>query len=233
MIKKIVNNIINIFRKKERSFTQSEEDYYNYLFTQSTSYSKKEANEEEVRRWTEICKLLNLIPSVKLNIPLDLIVDFGCGRGWLTNYLSALGKVIGIEPVESVVRHGKSLYPELELICGSFEQLRTYKPELIVSSEVLEHIPEAEKQLYFTEMHNALKDNGFFLLTTPRKEVLQEWSKYTDPSQPIEEWLSGDEILFYALNAGFSVMDKLTYSERPTPMAPLIEVYQQWLFHKK
>jgi len=226
LILKLFKKVLSKFRKT------SEKEYYKYLFTESELYSKPNPNNEEQFRWEHIKQLLNEIEFVKSENQNKLIIDFGCGRGWLANLLSNYGNVIGIEPVESVVEHGLKIYPKLQLIKGSFEVLANYKADLIVSSEVVEHIPDEKKQMYFKSIFNALHTSGYFIITTPRKEALTEWSKYFDPSQPIEEWMSEDQIMFFATNAGFSVVKLLRYSMKPIEDANPIEIYQQWLLKK-
>lgn len=228
-ILKIKNSIKSLFKLEKQ---QSEEEYYKYLFIESDNYSSANPNTEEKKRWDHIKLLIqetNLIGGQESD---NLIIDFGCGRGWLTNLLSDYGKSIGIEPVETVVEHGRKLYPNIEFHCGSLELLGSYKADLIVSSEVIEHIPNNLKIDFFQKIYNSLNENGYFIITTPRQEVLKEWSKYSNPSQPIEDWISESEMVSLAERINFKVLKKLTYSEKPIENSPEIEVYQQWLFQK-
>lgn len=208
----------------------SEEDYYEYLFTQSGYYSSATPNSEERLRWSHIQSLVEKAIGLQNGNKPQLIVDFGCGRGWLSNELSHFGKIIGIEPVASVVKYGKKMYPELDLRNGSIEMLAGLKADMIVSSEVIEHISEAEQPKYFTAFRQALNDGGFLIITTPRKEAFEEWTKFLDPSQPVEEWLTEEQVKGFAAAAGFSVIFKITYSMAPAEGAQPIEIYQQWLF---
>jgi SAM-dependent methyltransferase len=232
MILKLVSKI---FKKGFVQQEQSEADYYNYLFTQNPEYSGREPNLEEQERWMNIKILLDRSIQNRGSEVFDTIIDFGCGRGWLSNYLSSYGSVTSIEPVEKVIEHARKLYPNLDFHVGSFEILRKYKAFLVVSSEVIEHFQPSERESYFVEIYNSLVPLGYFIITTPRREKLKEWSKFSDPSQPVEEWLTENELLNLAEKAGFHCVDNLRYSIKPTTRedSPLIEIYQQWLFQRK
>ena len=233
----IFNSIFKWFRLRFSSSNQSplsEDEYYTYLFTKNHEYSSKVPNNEEMERWLNIKILLEKAVAIKGGKNFETIIDFGCGRGWLSNIVSDYGNVVAIEPVENVVEYARSLYPHIDFHVGSFEVLKEFKGDLVISSEVLEHFEVDQRTIFFQKSFDALNNNGFCIITTPRKEVLKEWSRFSDPSQPIEEWLSELEVNNYAKNTGFEIVDKLTYSIKPIPdeSAPLIEVYQQWLFRK-
>jgi len=209
---------------------KSEDDYYTYFFTKHPKWSKPTPNKAEQERWDVIEKLINQINSNK-NID---IIDFGCGRGWLTNKLSKFGNVTGIEPVENVVNYARKLFPSLEFIVGSIEQLQNTKVNLLVSSEVIEHINDDEKPIFFNAFNEALLQNGYCIITTPRAEVQQEWLNYRDDNgQPIEKWLSEDSFLQLATNSGFSIISKNILQERANgPETPMLDLYQIWLIQK-
>jgi 2-polyprenyl-3-methyl-5-hydroxy-6-metoxy-1,4-benzoquinol methylase len=235
MLKKLILQLKNTIRplrstNKNNSF-KSEDDYYEYLFTKSGYYSSRNLNSEEQIRFKHISRLVEKAIELNNGQHFREIVDYGCGRGWLSNELLKYGHVIGIEPVKPVVEYGKRLFQNLDLRNGKIDLLENLSPSLIVCSEVIEHIARHEQSLYFEAFRKALENSkGFLIVTTPRKECFPEWSKYLDPSQPVEDWLSEDELRNYAEKAGFTVVDKLTYFDRPSETADLMEVYQQWLF---
>lgn len=233
MLKKFASRLIKFLKQSPSNAKvyNSEEEYYEYLFTKSGFYSSVNLNEEEKTRWDHIKSLLDTALTNEQRSKFDKILDYGCGRGWLSNELSAFGNVTGIEPVEAVVKYGRKLYKGLDLQCGKLEILASYKPEIIVCSEVIEHINSNQQLYYFQAFQNCLKGKiGYLIITTPRGEALEEWKKYLDPSQPIEEWLTEAEIRSLAETAGFTVIDKLTYSVSPKLGVEPIEIYQQWLF---
>lgn len=98
------------------------------------------------------------------------ILDIGCGNGYLCRLLSDAGvECIGIEPAPEGLELAKKLVPE-----GKFYVRSCYedpidsdlgKFDLIVSTEVIEHLYFPRKLVKFAKGH--LNPNGVFLITTP------------------------------------------------------------------
>jgi len=213
---------------------QTEEEYYNMLFTQDPKWSGKEPNREEASRLLMIERLIGDVQATwNANQTKDIrIVDFGCGRGWLTNKLSRYGTITGIEPVAPVVAHARKLFPALNFKTGSLELLSELQPHLIVSSEVLEHIPFDKQPGFFQSIYDALAPDGFCIITTPRAEAYKEWVSHHDTAQPVEDWLTEAQVKKLGEDAGFHVVNRLRLKERPKQSAPEIELYQLWLMQK-
>jgi len=119
------------------------------------------------------------------------ILDVGCGRGWLTQELSRFGSVVG---VDFSVQEARRCYPNL-----SFKEANivlqfpkgTY--DVVVSSEVIEHLPQEHQAGHIRNSADALCEGGLFILTTPNKQQVEQLTKkHSDTSylQPIENWLS-------------------------------------------
>ena len=79
---------------------------------------------------------------------------------------------------------------------------------------------------------SSLEPFGFIIITTPRKEAQEQWLKYSIPNQPIEDWLSENEIasIMKSLHFQHHLLEK--FSITPHKDAPSIEIYQLWLFQK-
>jgi cyclopropane fatty-acyl-phospholipid synthase-like methyltransferase len=232
MLKKLIGRLkrnLSFKKNKISEVIDPESKYYTQLFTKDDRWNGIEPNEFEIERWKNIKQLLDSIDKNEITT----ILDFGCGRGWLTNFLGSFGKVTGIEPVADVVKYARQIYPHLHLKVGSLKAIEDYDYDLIVCSEVIEHISDNEKHSYFQSFFNHLKWNGYLLITTPRKEAQQEWIKYSVPGQPIEDWATEEQIEAHARKANFNVEKKIRYSEQPDANAPQIEVYQLWLFKKE
>jgi SAM-dependent methyltransferase len=223
---------VGVFEPEGRKGKWFEEKYYSYLFTRNKHYSSPEPNEEESDRWEHIEELVSEARRISEKHSFVAIIDFGCGRGWLVQELSRYGNVTGIEPVLKVVEYGRKIYPGLDLQRGDLQSLSHLKADLIVCSEVIEHLGKNGQAEYFVAFYHALEPGGFLVITTPRKEAFPEWSKYVDLVQPTEEWLTETELKKFAEEAGFSVVRKIVYGRRPWPDAPVVEVYQQWLFRR-
>jgi 2-polyprenyl-3-methyl-5-hydroxy-6-metoxy-1,4-benzoquinol methylase len=223
---------MGVFEPEGRKGKWFEEKYYTYLFTRNKHYSSPEPNEEEKQRWEHIEELVKEAQHISHKPSFVSIIDFGCGRGWLSKELSSYGIVTGIEPVSKVVEYGRKIYPGLDLRRGDLKSLGQTRSDLIVSSEVIEHLGRNGQSEYFTAFYNALEPGGFLIITTPRMEAFPEWSKYVDLDQPTEEWLTEPELKELAEDAGFQVLKKIVYGRRPRPDAPVVEIYQQWLFRR-
>jgi 2-polyprenyl-3-methyl-5-hydroxy-6-metoxy-1,4-benzoquinol methylase len=213
---------------------RNESAFYKKLFVDNPHWNKKNPNEEEALRWEIIKKFLTKIKCSESELK---ILDVGCGRGWLTKLLSNYGIVLGIEPNKAVVKHAKRLFPELTFICGQLDhmfkdgvELDTF--DILVCSEVIEHIPDVNKYEFVYRLNKLVKKNGFLILTTPRKEVIKEWNKYITPNQPTEDWLSEDETSALFLENSFQKIDLQRFSLQPSPDSPSFEIYQLWLFQK-
>src|ERR1700753_1163011 len=106
---KTKTRIRNIVTKKR---AHTEDEFYKNLFIENKKWNTASPNYDENLRWTTIEKFLFFIEGYKYANALTdkkyKILDVGCGRGWLSNLLTAYGNVIGIEPVKSVVEYGKN-----------------------------------------------------------------------------------------------------------------------------
>lgn len=151
-------------------------------------------NEEETLRWKSIEKLImEISKSNKLNI-----ADFGCGRGWLSNKLSAYGEVTGFDISEEAINNAKNAYPNIRFVCLDASQPIdnefSNKFNLVLSSEIIEHI--IDQKVYLQNIKFLLCDGGNFVLTTPNgiwKSVFYVGERL-NWKQPIENWRTSDEL---------------------------------------
>lgn len=212
---------------------KSEEDiFYENMFIKNKYWNTAHPNSEEKLRWEIINKFISKISN---NNKLE-ILDLGSGRGWLSNKLAYFGHVQGIEPIAKVVKYANKLFPEIDFKVGKSSDIRKVynekKFDLIVSSEVIEHIPTDDKKSFVTDIYDALQSKGYAIITTPRKEEQELWMKYTNPSQPVEEWMTEDEVENLFREKNFTVVEKDRFSISPNNSDVNIEIYQLWLFQK-
>lgn len=185
-------------------------EYYKYLYVDNVRWNTIEPNRDERDRWKAIKPLVDSLGRKDLSI-----IDVGCGRGVFSNLLSEYGDVVGTEPAHSVVDYGRVLYPNLQLHSLSLEDYVHIFPDkkydLILCTEVLEHV--VDKSGFINRLKGLVKDNGFVILTTPRKEKQEEWVKmFGNPKQPIEEWISTDELISLIDQSGLKRLDYKTAS---------------------
>jgi 2-polyprenyl-3-methyl-5-hydroxy-6-metoxy-1,4-benzoquinol methylase len=219
-----------IFRRLKRTiqnfFYSEEELYYKELFIHNPRWNSVSINDDQILRWNAV---KNFMDKIRISSKEISILDAGCGNGWLTNLLVEYGKVTGVEPVTAVVKYGKKMYPKLRLLASDLPTFIRNHPsekfDVIVSSEVIEHIPDGRKGEFVTNMHALLNAGGHVIITTPRKEILSELG--SDPNQPVEDWLTENEVRHLYEERHFKALD----CQRLIPADPgKLEVYQAWLF---
>ena len=229
---------LKFFTKKinENKIKHIESDFYEQMFVKNPFWNKPSPNVEEQLRWDIIEAF---VKYSKANYDQDKtekfnILDLGCGRGWLTFLLSKYGNIVGIEPVKPVLKYAKKMFPQIEFICGTTKDLiknnKTF--DLIVSSEVIEHIPDNEKENFIEDISNLLNEKGFLIITTPRKDAQEVWNSYMKPGQPIEDWISEEELETLIVKKSFLKHKMERFAIPPIEGAPEIEIYQLWLFQK-
>lgn len=129
------------------------------------------------------------------------------------------------------------MFPGLDLRIGTAQRLidEGYSAhfDIIVCSEVIEHIADDQKIAFLNELKKLLKEDGFLILTTPRKDAEIEWKRYGDPEQPIENWLFEEALAKLFSEVGFKIHLLKKLSMSPVKRAPEIEIYQLWLVQKR
>jgi 2-polyprenyl-3-methyl-5-hydroxy-6-metoxy-1,4-benzoquinol methylase len=201
---KINKKIKDFFRAvtDNKSGNLDENLYYKKLFVENPTWNSTEPNEDEASRWQVIENMLKRLIDIKE------IIDVGCGRGWLSNKLSAYGEVTGIEPVETVVEHAKKLFPKIKFYSlRPDEYIEQYKKSysVVVCSEVLEHV--IDKSKFIHDLNVLTSENGHLIVTTPRAELKKLWEdKYGAPAQPIEEWISTEDLKYLIAQNGFRII---------------------------
>lgn len=240
-IKRVIKKLIGsgeleepeVKKEEWKPVFETEEGYYEWFFTQNENWNKAEPNTDEKQRWEGIKALIQKIEVS--NEGTLKILDLGCGRGWLTNLLSGFGEVKGVEPVAPVVKYANELFPGLDIINADSDTLLQNGYEgsfdLVVSSEVLEHVPEEHKNNFAININLLLKENGFAIISTPRREAQQQYCEGSGLSQPVEEWLSEMEVKDLFVNNGFTIVE-LQRLSRKTSDDQSLDIYQLWLFNK-
>lgn len=189
---------------------QSEEEYYQWLFTEDPTYSMPFPNLDEAVRWAKICEFLSQIPQPNLDgkeVKLR-ILDVGCGRGWLTNMASCFGSCDGIEPVSAPVELARKHYPHLKFYTGTLPTLLSspdFRPyDVVVCSEVIEHLED--KDAFVKDIIQCLTPTGHVIMTTPRGEEKKKYLREDLDLQPLEEWLTEKEVQHLFQRHGFKAL---------------------------
>lgn len=184
--------------------------FYVNLFVNQPAWSTPEPNPDEAARWSKIASFLEYVlrqtrreePNRTLRI-----LDVGCGRGWLTNLATAYGTCEGIEPVAGVVEHARRMFPHLRFEAGTPDmvlQRPDFVPfDVVLCSEVIEHVPHAQKPEFVNQLARLLTPDGHLILTTPRGDVWEEWRRIAPPNQPVEDWVTEAQLGELLTKGGF------------------------------
>lgn len=235
-------------RNTMRKDSMDSDNFYINLFVKAPHWSTPEPNPDEAARWSKIAAFLEYIlrrarqqePNKQLRM-----LDVGCGRGWLTNLATMYGTCEGIEPVAGVVEYARKLFPHLRFETGTAEVVSSradFEPyDVILTSEVIEHVPHGEKEHFLAQLCTLLKPEGYVVLTTPRGEMWEQWKTIAPPNQPVEDWVTEDQLRALFTSQGFVEMGlerihvevpRLRYVPAPTPAdlrsMNLLPIYQVW-----
>jgi hypothetical protein len=223
--------------------------YYNELFVKDPEWSSPNPNEDEKKRWEKISTYLNVIvPKIGFgNNRKPNILEIGSGRGWLTNLLTSYGKVIGLEPVKPVVDQAAKLFPDIKFVHGTTDILLHVHPQpiydIIVSSEVIEHVPYNEHPRFVENISRLIVPEGYVIITTPRKEIYELLKmRGVCSNQPVEDWLTEQEMADLFMKNGMSPLGlsnifidaetlKHIFPGSPSPQN-VLALYQIWLLQK-
>ena len=103
----------------------------------------------------------------------DLIVEFGCGTGYMISFqLTKKGYLVyGLDTDEKSITLGQALltqegFDPSRLKVMNLSELNL-NPDIIIASEVLEHITSKDLANIFPIIRNKLKHDGLLLITVP------------------------------------------------------------------
>jgi len=128
------------------------------------------------------------------------ILDLGCGTGWLSRCLSQFGAVTGVDFSADTLEYARQkygLYGRFVLADPSAPTLGlpTNEFDLVVASEVIEHVLDQEALVY--QISLLLRSEGWLILTTPNRAVFDAYMadvRKRHYIQPVENWLLPSEL---------------------------------------
>jgi SAM-dependent methyltransferase len=105
------------------------------------------------------------------------LIDVGCGGGQTTKELTAFGRVTGVDISSVAVEGCQKRYPKItfntaNILDSSWIAKHTGEFDVVVSTEVIEHIPKGQQQLYADHLRQLLTPGGLLILTTPNRPVI-------------------------------------------------------------
>lgn len=182
-----------------------QDKFYEQFWTKP-GWSGQIPNQDEMDRYQAIKTLVDRIALPKDKTKAK-ILDVGCGRGWLTHLLASEGEVLGIDLLPASVQHAQRLFPQLIFRAVStadlIQEMATPAFDLVVCSEVIEHIPATEKQRFLSDLYQLIKPGGHLILTTPRGDLWRRWHQSYGKGQPIEAWHTEQQLAALCQSVGF------------------------------
>jgi len=167
-----------------------------------------------------------------------VILDIGCGYGWFETF--AIGKKA--KRIDATEISENDLYtirsninnPKVVTTVASAVKLpfQNKSFDIVVSWEVLEHIPRNTELRMFSEIKRVLKPDGVFVLSTPYSSVL---SFFSDPAW----WFVGhrhysrNDLISYSQQAGLFV-EKIEVKGKIWELIGNLNMYFcKWILRRK
>ena len=128
----------------------------------------------------------------KLELHEPQILEIGCGVGHLAGRLSKFGSVDAIDLSSEAAAKAKTMYPQVNFYSGNVlvQDFDFSVYDIIVTSEVIEHINIDDRDRFVHKIWKSLKPNGFLILTTPNKNLSDKLTN----RQPIENHFTESEL---------------------------------------
>jgi 2-polyprenyl-3-methyl-5-hydroxy-6-metoxy-1,4-benzoquinol methylase len=170
-------------------------DYYNRRFGREATAGYAPQAEERLR-WGCIRKAVLQHPAAAAGKA--EILDFGCGRGWMSALLAECGNVTGADLSNEAIEQARSRYPGIEFVCidasDDLHDTLHRRFDVVVSSEVIEHVLKQED--YMQNTISVLKPGGLLVLTTPNGRWIDHfyYRGRSSWAQPYELWLTAGQL---------------------------------------
>jgi len=109
----------------------------------------------------------------KLAVTNARILEIGCGIGSISGELVPFGRVEAIELSPEAIRIARHRHPKVNFFQGDVlaHDFGDSKYDILVTSEVLEHIPLDQRRQFVHILHHLLQPRGWLILTTPNGAV--------------------------------------------------------------
>lgn len=107
----------------------------------------------------------------------DIVLDLGCGEGFLISLMpDSAKKIVGLDISKIALKRAKEILKDeegVELQWGNAEKLNLPNESFdkIICSEMLEHTPKPRKAM--KEIHRVLKNNGLLVISVPDEKRIR------------------------------------------------------------
>jgi 2-polyprenyl-3-methyl-5-hydroxy-6-metoxy-1,4-benzoquinol methylase len=129
----------------------------------------QQVGDEGIRRGEVATAILQ---SLKLEQP--LILEVGCGNGWLCERLVSLGKVTGIDIADQAILEAHRRVPTASFLAGDFAslQLTSSQFDVALTLETFSHVPDQAE--FIKSLAAVLKPKGYLIITSQNKAVYSQ-----------------------------------------------------------
>jgi len=130
-----------------------------------------------------------------LKLPAPAILEVGCGAGWLSHDLSALGAVTGVDIADEIVERARTRFPHIRFLAGDFltVDLPSAHYDVVVGVDVTACVPD--QPALVRRMAERLKPGGYLVLATQNRFVFER-NETLDPKAlaPLRRWVNRREL---------------------------------------
>lgn len=198
--------------KTKQRYRTKTKAYYNSRFGAAF---EDQLNQEEALRWAMIEKQLKGILAAH-TIENPRILDFGCANGRFSYLLSKYGEVTGIDYADAAIDLARNKFPAIEFHAADATapevvDLVGKRFDILISTEVIEHILESES--YLKNIEKLLKPGGHLIMTTPNKKWFDQFFEFGNKKsdQPYELWHTLAGLKANLINLNFSILRAGTF----------------------
>ena len=153
------------------------------------------------RRGAAVMSILSTLPVQR-----PRILDMGCGTGWFTDELAAIGEATGVELSEAAVGLARTRYRRATFLAGNVLEmpLPVAHFDVVVSLEVIAHVEDQAR--YLERAAQALKPAGYLIISTVNKFVHDRMDWPEDSPGHIRRWLDRRSLRHLLDRHGFRVL---------------------------
>ena len=138
------------------------------------------------------------------------ILDVGCGIGWSTDHMRRWADVTGLDISPVLIETARELFGG-EFICADFRSWQSQSQfDAVLLIDAYEHFPRFDRSL----VHSRIRaiQPVLVVLTVPTEEAMQHARDIGAALQPVDENVSGADLLLLAQDLGGEVEINRTVS---------------------